>query len=406
MLNLLLPLAAVAAPAQKQYRVPITRTRDPSLSIRENILLGLEHTVNKITNSAFASKLAGVSGSSVTPSNAAVSNLQNALYVGQITVGNKQQQFNVQLDTGSSDLWLVGSNCQDAGDSSCQMGNQLDTSDSAITDLQQQFNITYLDQSTAQCEIYTAPVTMGGLTANNLPIGAAFYMQGFGTGQKYDGLLGLGFDTLSEISNTTKQSASFFDKLGFSKDQSLFGMYLSNSADGDNGEISLGGVDNAKFSGDISYVPVITDYFWAFNSTGMTFSVGNGSPQDATGGVRGAIPDSGTTLLMLENSVAAALNKQIGATADPNNPTIYTIPCSVAKRGKPIKFTLHGQTYSIPPSIYVVDEGNGQCISGIISGADRSKGVPILFGDIFMRSVYTVFDKGNKRIGFAPAVHN
>ncbi|KAJ3261679.1 hypothetical protein HK103_004630 [Boothiomyces macroporosus] len=400
---LVLPLLAAAAPAQKQYKVPITRTRDASLSLRENILVGLEHTVNKIVNSPFSSKLAGVS---VSPSDAAVGNLQNALYTGQITVGQNQQQFNVQLDTGSSDLWLVGTSCQDSGDSSCQMGNQLDTSDPAVSDLHQQFNITYLDQSTAQCEIYSAPVTMGGLTANSLPIGAAFYMQGFGTGQKYDGLLGLGFDSLSEISNTTKQSASFFDKLGFSKDQSLFGMYLSNSADGDNGEIALGGVDSAKFSGNLNYVPVISDYFWAFNSTGMTFSVGSGQPQDATGGVHGAIPDSGTTLLMLENSVAAAINKQIGATLDRSSPTVYDIPCSVAKRGKPIKFTVNGQTYSIPPSIYVVNEGNGQCISGIIGGADRSKGVPILFGDVFMRSVYTVFDKGNKRIGFAPAVHN
>ncbi|KAJ3321794.1 hypothetical protein HDV06_003943, partial [Boothiomyces sp. JEL0866] len=107
-------------------------------------------------------------------------------------------------------------------------------------------------------------------------------------------------------------------------------------------------------------------------------------------------------------SVADSINKDLGATYDKTN-DVYMLDCSVAQSGKPLTFALKGKSFAIPSSVYVVDAGTDDktgkklCMSGIVSGADSS--TPALFGDVFIRSVYTIFDKGNSRVGFAQAVH-
>ncbi|KAJ3261677.1 hypothetical protein HK103_004628 [Boothiomyces macroporosus] len=390
-------LAVSAAPAAHQpTTLNIFRVVDSAKSPLENHLTGLHHTLNKLAK--------GKPAKTVSPQ---LTNLAgNMLYSAQVTMGNGQS-LTADLDTGSSDIWFKSSQCQ-SSDNSCQFGKKIDTSDSSFSPLNQQFDIGYLDGSKATCDIYTGPVTLGGLTVN-VPFGAATTLTKFNSGSDTDGLFGMGFNGESEIANQLGgKSANFFDLLNFPKTQNLFSFYLSNSADGDFGEVTLGGADKKKYTGAISYFPLVSTTEWAFSIKGMTYSVGSGTPKKASISATQAIPDTGTSLLMLEKSVADSVNKDLGATYDQTN-DVYMIDCGVAKTGKPLTFTLNKKSFKIPASIYVVDAGTDDktgkkiCMSGIVSGADDS--TPVLLGDVFIRAAYTIFDKGNKRVGFAQVVH-
>ena len=59
-----------------------------------------------------------------------------------------------------------------------------------------------------------------------------------------------------------------------------------------------------------------------------------------------------------------------------------------------------GVELSVPPSTYYQPEpSSGGCLTLFISKAD---GEPNILGQVLMEAYYTVFDKANKRIGFAP----
>ncbi|KAJ3314969.1 hypothetical protein HDV04_004769 [Boothiomyces sp. JEL0838] len=322
-----------------------------------------------------------------------LSNSQNEFYSAAITVGNGQQ-FTVDLDTGSSDVWLRGGNCQ-SSDNSCN-GNKVDVTDSSLTDSGQTWSTSYGSGSVSG-EIYTGPISLAGATASNLPFGASTSETGFSG--VADGLLGLGFDSISQISSTLGQSANFFDALGYSGNQNRFSFYLSDAADKDDGEVTLGGVDTTKFTGTINYVPLNAQTYWQFDSSKLKFTAG--SQSGTIGG--SSISDTGTTLVVLGTSQANAINKGIGAGAYDSTNGVYPIDCGIATTGKPITLTFPKFSLSIPAKYYVLSNGDGTCVSGITQGAGN--GVPNIFGDILTRAYYTIYDKANNQVGFALAKH-
>ncbi|KAJ3314432.1 Vacuolar protease A [Boothiomyces sp. JEL0838] len=318
-------------------------------------------------------------------------NQHNDLYIAQVTIGS--QKFNIDLDTGSADVWVRGKSCQ-SNDNSCG-GNQpaLDTNDKTISSLGVPFSVQY-GSGAVKGNVFQGPVELAGLVANNLPFGVSTQETGFGDAVT-DGLLGMAFDSISNIAKQTGKPANFFDALGLPKGKQLFSFFLSDSPDGNKaGQITLGGVDETKFQGEFTSHPLNSDTFWQFDVSGMTFQVGD-QKGDATGGLTDGIADSGTTLLAMTDDVAAAINGAIGGQ---QQGSIFVVDCAKRQSAPPLVLNFGGHTYSIPPSIYIRDLGN-QCFSGVSGGI--SNGEPIIFGDTFMRQFYTVFDVDNKQVKFA-----
>ncbi|KAJ3326045.1 hypothetical protein HDV06_002430 [Boothiomyces sp. JEL0866] len=378
MLLVFLASSILALATTKPVSVPIQR-KIASHDKLENILIGIQHTLGKINQGNIPT---------FTVNNY---NNDNTLYTCTIKVS--QQQFVMDIDTGSADTIFRHPNCTSM-DNSCNQGTKLNLDDPAIIDLKKRFNINYNNGAFAVGKIYSSALSIGGLVSR-IPFGAAIKLSSVNIP---GGLLGLAFDKISQISSTTGISANFLDGMGLRNN--MFSLYLSNSNDLSLGEIIFGGIDAARIGGNINYYPVANSGFWQFSLNSFTYSV-NGASGSANLKINQVIVDSGTSMILLEQSVADSINRIIGGVFD-SSKGVYRIPCS-ALIGPDIIFSIGNDNYKIPASAYVISVPNG-CISGISFGADISGN--IVFGDMFIRQYYTIFDKTNNRIGFGLAIHS
>ncbi|KAJ3250717.1 hypothetical protein HK103_003199 [Boothiomyces macroporosus] len=370
-------------------------------------------------------------------SNTPLANEGDALYTCPVHVAH--QLLYLDLDTGSSDTWVFGSNCTNPNnDGSCN-ATKVDLSDPSISKIAgaPQFQIIYgLGNVTG--DIYMANVSIGGDGAT-FPIGVASIANDMAGS---DGLMGLAFNSLSSIAFELNQTelppypnhnTNFFDQLNFPKEQNMFSFYLSNSHDNDTGEVTFGGYDKSKFTGDIHWVDVAelgifnlgynrtkhpndkVPMWWTFDLNGWTVSLDSKNTSRAlkheslvSNLYNYSIADTGTTLLMLGYDIAKKINDAIPTSFEQSHGN-WNVSCEVIPTLPSMTISHQGVDFVIPPEVYIWEAAPGQCISGI-GGSDN--GSPdyantAIFGDIFLRSVFSIYDKSQEkpRLGFAKAVH-
>jgi len=320
-----------------------------------------------------------------------INDYENSQYYGEITLGTPGQKFQVIFDTGSADLWVASSNC----DSSCGSHAKYDSSKSK----------THVKNGTIfDIEYGSGPVSgydsndrvgFGGLVVTDQVFAEVTDASGLGGAYKlgkFDGILGMAFGTISVNKNPTVFEAAFNQGLVSSKQ---FAFYLGNS-DKDAGELVLGGYDQAHFTGNLAWVPLISETYWEIkldelNVASSTYGVG-----------AKAIVDTGTSLLTGPSSVVKEIAKTLGARSLSNGE--YLVSCTAKLPN--LDFVIGGVTYTLTQADYLIPDGN-ICILGIM-GLD----VPVpngplwILGDIFIRKYYTVFDEANNRVGLALANHN
>jgi len=216
---------------------------------------------------------------------------------------------------------------------------------------------------------------------------------------KFDGILGLAWGSISvdgipPVFQTMVEQGLV--------DQPVFSFYLSG-ASGTPGELVLGGIDSSHYTGELVYVPLISETYWEAALDGMT--VGGTSVTTATK----VVIDSGTSILAGPSSEVAALAQAFGATPFPLNPKEYTIDCTKGASLPDVIVNIGGQSFNIPASQYIINPaGPGQpapfCLLGF-TGIDipSPRGPLWIMGDVFMRVNYVVFDWGQQRLGFAPS---
>lgn len=208
---------------------------------------------------------------------------------------------------------------------------------------------------------------------------------------KFDGILGLGFTSISiDKTPTVLENAIQQDLL----DQPVFSFYLGDNGPG---ELTFGGYDPSKFEGDLTYVKLSAATYWQIDMDGVTA----GDDYSAMGPIS-AIVDSGTSLLTGPKKEVSKLASAVGAT--PNIMGEYTIDCSKLDDMPDIVFKIDGNDYTIPGKSAVI-QAQGTCLFAIM-GMDFPEGGPQwILGDVFMRQYYTVFNYVDENVGFAKAIH-
>ena len=187
------------------------------------------------------------------------------------------------------------------------------------------------------------------------------------------------------------------------------------------GSILFGGVDTAKYHGDLVVLPVQANNGAYRDFTVVLSSV---SVLDCSGAVQytqtnlalPAILDSGTTNAYLPDNVLNPILGGVGVINDREYGPI--VPCSLANSPATLSFGFGGnggQTISVSlgelvAPIYNEDgvqpefrDGAGTiCSWGLMSSGTG----PILLGDSFLRSAYVVYDSDNNQIGMAQTNFN
>ncbi|KAH8978614.1 acid protease [Lactarius akahatsu] len=300
-------------------------------------------------------------------------------WYGSIFVGTPPKTFTVNFDTGSSDLFLPSSTC----DSSCNGHILYDTSESSTAyDSEAPFVLQYGDGSAVRGTLYTDDVSMGGYAAKNQTFGGATsYADGFTyPGWLPDGLLGLGFPTLSGYG-----AMPLFHNLVAQ------GILPTNSFGLCPSELYIGGINDQLYKGDFTYVPVTQEGYWQTNTDGIYL----GGQKIA--GTTNTIIDSGTAMILGDSKTVQAFYDQIPGSY-PTGDGYYSVPCSFDSE---ISFQFGTSNFTLQPRTFNLGTHSDDpkaCVGGIVANDDF--GFWIL-GDVFLENVYTEFDVGNMRIGFA-----
>lgn len=254
------------------------------------------------------------------------------------------------------------------------------------------WSIRYGDQSSSSGIVYTDTVTVGQTSFAGQAVELAQqvstqFQQDVGN----DGLLGLAFDSINTVKPT--QQKTFFSNVLPSLSAPLFTVDLKKGAPG---TYDFGFIDDNKHTGDVTFVDVDSSQgFWTFTASG--YSVGGGAD---SGSPIEAIADTGTTLLYLPDDIVSAYYGAVDGSQNDQQQGGYTYPCSAALPD--ISFGIGGYNAVVPGS-YVnyapVDNSGTTCFGGIQS----SNGIGInIFGDIFLKSQFVVFQGGaSPQLGFA-----
>lgn len=118
----------------------------------------------------------------------------------------------VDFDTGSSDIFVPGSDC----DSTCSGHTLYDASESSTAqDTGESFELGFGDGSAVSGEQFTDTVTLGGLTATDQRIGAAGQLSGNFDISRFppDGLVGMAFEEISNYGSPYVSSCILLDMI-------------------------------------------------------------------------------------------------------------------------------------------------------------------------------------------------
>jgi saccharopepsin len=318
-----------------------------------------------------------------------VSNFMNAQYFSEITIGTPPQSFKVVLDTGSSNLWVPSRSCSSIA---CYLHSTYDSSSSS----------TYKSNG-SEFEIHYGSGSLTGFVSNDVMSIGDLKIKGqdfaeatnepglaFAFG-RFDGILGLGYDTIS----VNKIIPPFYQMIEQKLlDEPVFAFYLG-SGESDS-EAVFGGVDKDHYTGKIEYIPLRRKAYWEVDLESIAFG-DEVAEMDNTG----VILDTGTSLNVLPSALAELLNKEIGAEKGYNGQ--YTVDCKKRDSLPDITFNLAGSNYSLPASDYIL-EVSGSCIS-TFQGMDipEPAGPLAILGDAFLRRYYSVYDLGKNAVGLARA---
>jgi hypothetical protein len=339
-----------------------------------------------------------------------INNYENAQYYGEISLGSPAQNFEVIFDTGSANLWVAGKDCSSTN---CKGHPTYDSS--ASSDYVVNGTTFDIEYGSGACTGFLSQDTLnvGGLTLPEQIFAEITDASGMGVGYKvgkFDGILGLAFDELAVCGDPNDGGyipgcvPTPFGRLASTGviDEAVFSFYLGGltpdfpaNMTGFPGELTLGGIDEDHYTGDLAYVPVSKAGYWQITVD----SVGIDGTDFSTADTREAIVDSGTSMLVGPPDAMDQLADKLGA-KKMSSTGEYVVGCH--KDLPDIEVTIAGVDYSISSDDYMLKDGP-ICILLMLGMDLGPEGLGWILGDVFMRKYYTVFDMDEERVGFALA---
>ncbi|KAH7160363.1 aspartic peptidase domain-containing protein [Dactylonectria estremocensis] len=237
-------------------------------------------------------------------------NVTDYQWYGKVSVGTPAQEFNVLFDTGSTDLVLPNKGC-----TTCSNYTLFDATKSSTYSVEPgyDFDLTFgtggnaqplANGATVNGTIVSDVVTIAGLSVKNQTfLLCDQYDEALGEnpmGPGIDGIFGLappGSSVFSAEFNSTFNTTLWSLYASGKIPEPWFSLYLNSGEGSSSGELTLGGVDDSNYDGDITYVDfnaTITTLFGEWFIDNPTFYVDGASVDNSK--TDSAFPDAVTLL--------------------------------------------------------------------------------------------------------------
>lgn len=310
-------------------------------------------------------------------------NSRDIRYLMDMYLGSNKQKVEVDIDTGSSDLWV-----HNAKGGAAFGGAFNEDQSSTLQHLNKDFSIGYLDGSGVDGEFVKDTVTLeDGTSINNFQFAV--------TNGKDDlhrpPIFGIGRKGLESVSTQDQYDnfplalvdAGIIEKPSYS-------IYMTGDG-GDKGLVLFGGIDRAKYSGDLVTYPMSHPTRSLIKLNTVNF---NGNTYDINHSVN---MDTGTSWLILPEAVVNDLTSLFGASVKSNGDKY--ISCD-QPTDKFVTFDFGDSQIQLSYADLVVRPFKGSCLLGVSAATTDS----MLLGDVFLRKTYTYFDLEAGTVAIAPAI--
>lgn len=321
----------------------------------------------------------------------------NIGYVATVQFGAKKTPFKMLIDSGSADTWVPSSKCKNCGKSQQKLSKTVSNS---LQTSKQQWSITY-GTGNAKGYLATDDLSIAGMNLKNYKFALATEESDDFSSSPFDGLMGLAQETLSNSQSPTPIDALYNEKLVSAP---VMGYKLGDAttASGkraavNDGEVTFGGVDSAKYTGKLVEIPNVSQQgFYEIPIQGVSV---NGKTIASLSSGRTSILDTGTSLMVAPQKDAEAVHAQIpGAKSDGQGG--FTVPCTT---NSTLSFKFGGQDWPLLARdlIFVpVDNNkpNGDCISSL-GGGDVGQQGEWLVGAAALKRLYFATNAQKNVIG-------
>ncbi|RYP62013.1 hypothetical protein DL770_009663 [Monosporascus sp. CRB-9-2] len=348
----------------------------------------------------------------------------NGGYFATCKIGTPGQDVTLQLDTGSSDIWVPASSsaiCTKSSSSrGCMLGSFSAGDSSSFEDAGKgDFSITYLDGSKVIGDYFTDAFEIGDTAIPDMTMGL-----GLETDIPY-GLVGVGY-ALNEATKSfiypnlpiQMQHEGLISTIAYS-------LWL-NDLDASTGNILFGGIDTEKYKGDLTRINIYADprtgAFTSFRVALTSVQAISDSGSDALSSKEfpiSVVLDSGTTLSYLPMDLVSQMWAEVGALYS-GDVREAIIPCSRATSTGYFSFGFAGLggpviNLTMDELVLPLTSGKNQPLfefgpyrgqEACRFGVQGSSAEPFLLGDTFLRSAYVVYDLYNNEIGMAATDFN
>ncbi|KAN0128880.1 Aspartic peptidase domain containing protein [Lactarius tabidus] len=318
------------------------------------------------------------------------------VYEASVGVGSPPTQYNLLIDTGSSNTW-VG-----AGKAYVKTSTSVKTGDSV--------SVSYGSGSFSGTEYLDTVTISSGLVITKQSIGVAASSSGF---SGFDGILGIGpvdltVGTLSPDTNTPIPTVTdnLFSQGTIPSDLVSVSFEPTTTSSNANGELTFGGTDSTKFTGSITNIPPTTTYpaslYWGINES---IKYGSTTILSSTAG----IVDTGTTLILLATDAFNRYKSATGAVLD-SATGLLKITSTQYNNLQPLVFTAGGTSFQLTPNAQIWPRSLNSLIGGTSGniylvvndiGSPSGSGLDFINGYTFLERFYSVFDTTNGNVGLA-----
>lgn len=332
---------------------------------------------------------------------------QDNFYFAQVSVGTPKQNFNVILDTGSADFWLVDTECSSSQCDGSALFNP--GASSTYKSSSNPFQITY-GTGAVKGTLSADTVSLAGYTVDSQTFAVATQLASQSLQAPTSGIMGMGFQSLAQSRATpfwqvlVEQNKLKTNAFTFQLARNVR-TARSSSQISPGGVFTLGEIDQNQYSGNINYVNLSgQEGYWTIPLQALSVNGQNGNINgDGTSAI-----DTGTTLIIAPPSVADEIYQSIpGASPvssglfSSSSQGMYAIPCSSSVN---ISLTFGGQQYAINSADMnagALDSSGRNCLGGIL-GSDLGSGAPgFIVGDVFLKNVFSVYQYSPAAVGFA-----